>query len=87
VFDGVAIGNENDRKRTESHLSFRFFSVALPKLTELIHLNRQLCRNLTLNIQTPFRAFRDFPLVPLFPFSLDLFLQVPRQHTGIAPVS
>ena len=69
-------------KERKSHLSFRSFSVVFAKLTELIHLNRQLFRN-RLSIQIPFRAFRDFPFVPLFLFSLDLLLELLVQDTRL----
>ena len=63
-------------------ISFRSFSVVFLKLTELIHVNRQ-CAGTCLSIQIPFRAFRDFPCIPLFLFSLDLLLVLQIQDTRV----
>ena len=65
-------------------IGFRSFSVVFQQLAELIHdcLNRQLRGNSGLSVQIPFRAFREFPSVPLFLFSLDLLLALQRQDTS-----
>src|SRR6185436_13498637 len=41
-----------------------------------------IARELSLSVQIPFRAFREFPSIPLFLFSLDLLLAFQIQDTS-----
>ena len=79
------------RKTTEKNEKsslFPFFFCRFPATGGIDSLLPQpsIARELGLSVQVPFRAFRDFPSVPLFLFSLDLLLELQRQAAQIARI-
>jgi hypothetical protein len=76
------------RKTTEKNGKsslFPFFFRRFPATGAIDSRLRQpsIARERSLSVQIPFRAFREFPSVPLFLFSLDLLLTLQIQDTGL----
>ena len=80
--NGTAMARKTTEKNGKSSL-FPFFFRRFPATggidSRLPHPS--IARELSLSVQIPFRAFREFPSVPLFLFSWICLLELQRKHT------